>query len=94
MFIPYCDESIDFIYVTLIYNVFCGGNKQVCDFNELVYGPRCHWSEDLEILLSLDFITTRIYSISVLSQLDRGWCPQSLVMATFVLALLVRTMHG
>jgi hypothetical protein len=30
------------------------GNKQGCDFNELVYGPRSHWPEDLEILLSLD----------------------------------------
>jgi hypothetical protein len=30
------------------------GNKRGCDFNELVYGPRSHWTEDLEILLSLD----------------------------------------
>jgi hypothetical protein len=30
------------------------GNKRECDFNELVYGPRNHWPEDLEILLSLD----------------------------------------
>jgi hypothetical protein len=26
----------------------------VCDFNELIYDPRSHWPEDLEILLSLD----------------------------------------
>jgi hypothetical protein len=25
-----------------------------CDFNELVYGPRNHWLDDLELLLSLD----------------------------------------
>ena len=30
------------------------GNKRACDFNELVYGPRSHCPEDLEILLSLD----------------------------------------
>jgi hypothetical protein len=30
------------------------GNKQGCDFNELVYGPRSHWPDDLELLLSLD----------------------------------------
>jgi hypothetical protein len=30
------------------------GNKQGCDFNELVYGPRNHWSDDLELFLYLD----------------------------------------
>jgi hypothetical protein len=30
------------------------GNKRGCDFNELFYGPRSHWPEDLEILLSLN----------------------------------------
>jgi hypothetical protein len=30
------------------------GNKRGCDFNELIYGPRSHWPDDLEILLSLD----------------------------------------
>jgi hypothetical protein len=30
------------------------GNKQGCDFNELVYGPRKHWPDDLELLMSLD----------------------------------------
>jgi hypothetical protein len=30
------------------------GNKRGCDFNELVYGPRCHWPRDLDILMSLD----------------------------------------
>jgi hypothetical protein len=52
MFIPYCDKSIDFVYMTLTYNVFCRVTSE-CDFNELVYGPRSHWPEELEILLSL-----------------------------------------
>jgi hypothetical protein len=30
------------------------GNKRGCDFNELVYGPRSHWPDDLELLMSLD----------------------------------------
>jgi hypothetical protein len=30
------------------------GNKRGYNFNELIYGPRSHWSNDLEILLSLD----------------------------------------
>jgi hypothetical protein len=30
------------------------GNKRGCDFNELIYGPRSHWPDDLEILLLLD----------------------------------------
>jgi hypothetical protein len=30
------------------------GNKQGCDFNEIVYGSQNHWSDDLELLLSLD----------------------------------------
>jgi hypothetical protein len=30
------------------------GNKQGCNFNELVYGPRSHWPDDLELLMSLD----------------------------------------
>jgi hypothetical protein len=25
-----------------------------CDFNEVVYGPRNHWLDDLELLLSLN----------------------------------------
>jgi hypothetical protein len=29
-------------------------NKRGCDFNDLVYSPRCHWLEDLEIFLSLN----------------------------------------
>jgi hypothetical protein len=32
------------------------GNKRECDFNELVYSPRNHWPDDLELLLSLDFV--------------------------------------
>jgi hypothetical protein len=30
------------------------GNKQGCDFNKLFYGPRSHWPDDLELLMSLD----------------------------------------
>jgi hypothetical protein len=30
------------------------GNKRRCDFNELIYDPRSHRSDDLKILLSLD----------------------------------------
>jgi hypothetical protein len=30
------------------------GNKQVCDFKELIYGPRSQWPDDLQLLLSLD----------------------------------------
>jgi hypothetical protein len=30
------------------------GNKRGCDFNKLIYGLRSHWSDDLELLLSLD----------------------------------------
>jgi hypothetical protein len=29
-------------------------NKRGCDFNELIYSPRSHWSNDLQLLLSLD----------------------------------------
>jgi hypothetical protein len=30
------------------------GNKRGCDFNELIYGTRSQWSDDLELLLSLN----------------------------------------
>jgi hypothetical protein len=30
------------------------GNKRGCDFNELIYGPRSQWPDDLELLLSLN----------------------------------------
>jgi hypothetical protein len=30
------------------------GNKWGCNFNELVYGPRSHWPDDLELLMSLN----------------------------------------
>jgi hypothetical protein len=29
-------------------------NKSGFDFNELIYGPRSHWPDDLQLLLSLD----------------------------------------
>jgi hypothetical protein len=37
-------------------DIFCvlQDNKQGRDFNELIYGLRSHWPDDLEILLSLD----------------------------------------
>jgi hypothetical protein len=30
------------------------GNKRGCDFNKLIYGPISHWSDDLQLLSSLD----------------------------------------
>jgi hypothetical protein len=39
-------------------------------------------------------ITLWFHSVSVVSQLDRGLCRQSLVMVTFVVTLSVRMMHG
>jgi hypothetical protein len=30
------------------------GNKQGCDFNEPIYGPRSYWPNDLQLLLLLD----------------------------------------
>jgi hypothetical protein len=65
------------------------GNKRGCDFNELIYGPRSHWPDDLEILLSLDSDDLPCHYA-----LDREWCPPSLAMASFVVTLLVRMMHG
>jgi hypothetical protein len=38
--------------------------------------------------------TLRILYVSVVYQLDREWCPPSLAMASFVVTLLVRMMHG
>jgi hypothetical protein len=38
--------------------------------------------------------TLRILYVSVVYQLDREWSPLSLAMATFVVTLLVRMMHG
>jgi hypothetical protein len=75
------------------------GNKRGSDFNELIYGPRSHWSDDLEILLSLDsddlpchYAPDPLCQCGV--QLDREWNPPSLAMASFVVTLLVRMMHG
>jgi hypothetical protein len=46
--------SLVVMKVMILYTWHClqcvlQGNKWGCDFNELVYGPRSHWSEDLEI---------------------------------------------
>jgi hypothetical protein len=38
--------------------------------------------------------TLCILYVSVVYQLDREWCPPSLGMATFVITLLLRMMHG
>jgi hypothetical protein len=37
-------------------NMYCAlqGNKRGCNFNELIYGPRSQWPDDLELLLSLN----------------------------------------
>jgi hypothetical protein len=32
----------------------CLFHKRGRDFNELIYGPRSHWLDDLQLLLSLD----------------------------------------
>jgi hypothetical protein len=43
------------VYVNDI-DMYCvlQGNKRGCDFNELIYGPRSHWPDDQQLLLSLD----------------------------------------
>jgi hypothetical protein len=38
--------------------------------------------------------TLHILYVSVVSQLNREWCPLSLGTATFVIMLLVRMKHG
>jgi hypothetical protein len=38
--------------------------------------------------------TLWILYVSVVYQLDREWCPPSLVIASFVVTVLVRMMHG
>jgi hypothetical protein len=45
-------------------------NKRRCDFNELVCGPRSHWLDDLELLMSLDSNDLPCHYASSLSM----WC--------------------
>jgi hypothetical protein len=46
MFIPYCDESIDFIYMTLSYNVHCRvASEDVISINLFTVTP--HVTEPL-----------------------------------------------
>jgi hypothetical protein len=53
------------------------------------YNYYCHW-----IRMTCHATTLRILYVSVVYQLDKEWCPLSLSMATFVVTLLVRMMHG
>jgi hypothetical protein len=53
------------------------------------YNYYCHW-----IRMTCHATTLQILYVSVVYQLDREWCPPSLGMATFVVTLLVRMMHG
>jgi hypothetical protein len=49
----------------------------------------CHW-----IRMIYHATTLCILLFNVVYKLDREWCPLSLNMATFVVTLLVRMMHG
>jgi hypothetical protein len=94
----YCDESIDFIFTTLVYNVFCRIRSDdvisMSLFTVLGTIGRMTWSFCYLWILMIYHVTMlRIHSVSVVSQIDRGWCHWSLVMVTFVVTLLVRTMH-
>jgi hypothetical protein len=62
------------------------------DFNDLIYGRRPQWSDELQ-LLTWHATTLRILYVSVVYQLDMEWCPPSLGMTIFVVMLLVRMMH-
>jgi hypothetical protein len=55
----------------------------------MTYNYYCHW-----IQMIYHATTLCILYASVVYQLDREWCPPSLGMATFVVTLLVRMMHG
>jgi hypothetical protein len=52
-----------YVHDTDIYCIL-QGNKWGCDFNELVYGPRSHWPDDLEILLSLNLDDLQCHHVS------------------------------
>jgi hypothetical protein len=48
--VPHLLKSVNNIDMSCVLQ----GNKRGCDFNELVYGPRSQWHDDLELLISLD----------------------------------------
>jgi hypothetical protein len=50
---------------------------------------KCHW-----IQMIYHATTLCILYVYVAYKLDREWCPPRLDMATFVVTLLVRMMHG
>jgi hypothetical protein len=76
MFIPYCDESIDLLYMTLNFIVFC----RVTSEDEIsmnfftVLGP-IGWRTYLWIRMISHVTRLHIHSVDVVSQLERGWCP-------------------
>jgi hypothetical protein len=55
----------------------------------MAYNYYCHW-----IRMIYHATMLQILYVNVVYQLDREWCPLSLGMATFVVTLLVRMMHG
>jgi hypothetical protein len=58
--------------------------------NDLMnYNYYRHW-----IRMTYHATMLRILYVSVVYQLDREWCHPNLGMATFVIILLVRMMHG
>jgi hypothetical protein len=75
------------------------GNKRGCDFSELIYGPRAHWPDERQLLLSLDSDDLPChYASDPLCQcgvpVRQGVVPSSLGMATFVVKLFMRMVHG
>jgi hypothetical protein len=79
--------------------VFCGvTNEGVILINlfrvqgyigPMTYNYYCRW-----IWMIYHVTTLRILYVSVVYQLDREWCPLSLGIATFIVTLLMRMMHG
>jgi hypothetical protein len=93
-----CDESINFIFMTLTYNVFCRvTSEDVISMNLFTVLETIGWTTERYCYLWISMIyhitTLHIHSVSVVSQLNRGWYPQSLVMVTSVVTLWVRMMH-
>jgi hypothetical protein len=91
--------SIDSIFLTLDYNVFCGVTSEdvisMSLFMVLGTIGRMTKSYSYPWTPTIYHVTTlRFHSISVVSKPHRGLCHQSLVMVTFVVTLLVRMMHG
>jgi hypothetical protein len=55
----------------------------------MTYNYYCHW---IQMIYHATMLW--ILYVNVVYQLDREWCPLSLGMDTFVVALLVRMMYG